>query len=286
MKKSLKTLNYAGVVLLATTLLISCDKEESTPFVEQETFEVAELKVSDEAEMISEEVMNIAEDVYMADEALATSKFSYNSDFLPDCVTITTVITSTTKERTIDFGEGCELPNGNVLSGIIYLSYAKDMEMATNTLSLSLENFTFNSVAIEGSASILRMRANEEGNPQSDADASFSATWPNGDTASFTGERTREWIEGYGTGFWGDNVYLISGKGTFTGPLGNVFVKETVTPLRRELACRFIVSGILNISRNDATASLDFGDGSCDAKGVLTYPDGSSKEIFLRRFLN
>ncbi|MBT8291076.1 MAG: hypothetical protein KJO93_09570, partial [Muriicola sp.] len=228
MKKSLKTLNYAGVVLLATALLFSCDKEESTPFVEQETFEVAELKVSDETEMISEEVMNIAEDVYMADEVLATSKFSYNSDFLPDCVTITTVITSTTKERTIDFGEGCELPNGNVLSGIIYLSYAKDMEMATNTLSLSLENFTFNSVAIEGSASILRMRANEEGNPQSDADASFSATWPNGDTASFTGERTREWIEGYGTGFWGDNVYLISGKGTFTGPMGNVFVKETV----------------------------------------------------------
>ncbi|MEZ2415374.1 hypothetical protein ACA086_10445 [Muriicola sp. E247] len=286
MKKSLKTLNYAGVVLLATTLLISCDKEESTPFVEQETFEVAELKVSDETEMISEEVMNIAEDVYMADEVLATSKFSYNSDFLPDCVTITTVITSTTKERTIDFGEGCELPNGNVLSGIIYLSYAKDMEMATKTLSLSLENFTFNSVAIEGSASILRMRANEEGNPQSDADASFSATWPNGDTASFTGERTREWIEGYGTGFWGDNVYLISGKGTFTGPLGNVFVKETVTPLRRELACRFIVSGILNISRNDATASLDFGDGSCDAKGLLTYPDGTTEEIFLRRFLN
>ncbi|QBA63448.1 hypothetical protein [Muriicola soli] len=286
MKKSLKTLNHAGLVIMATALLFSCDKEESTPFVENETFEVAELKVSDESEMISEEVMNIAEDVYMADEALATSKFSYNSDFLPDCVIITTVITSTSKERTIDFGEGCELPNGNVLSGIIFLSYNKDMEMASNTLSLSLENFTFNSVAIEGSASILRMRANENGNPQSDADASFSATWPNGNTASFSGERTREWIEGYGTGFWGDNVYLITGKGTFTGPAGNVFVKETVTPLRRELACRFIVSGILNISRNDATASLDFGDGSCDAKGLLTYPDGTTEEIFLRRFLN
>ena len=286
MKKSLKTLNYAGGMLLAAALLFSCNKEESTPFVEQETFEVAELRVSDESELISEEIMSIAEDVYMADEALTTSKFSYSSDFLPDCVTITTVITSTTKERTIDFGEGCELPNGNVLSGIIFLSYAKDMELATNTLSLSLENFTFNGVAIEGAASILRMRANENGNPQSDADASFSATWPNGDTASFTGERTREWIEGYGSGFWGDNVYLITGKGTFTGPMGNVFVKETVTPLRRELACRFIVSGVLNISRNDATASLDFGDGSCDAKGILTYPDGTTKEIFLRRFTN
>ena len=287
MKKSLKTMNYAGAMLMAALILFSCNKEDSTEFVEEQTtFDVAELKASDESELISEEVMSIAEDVYTADEVLATSKFTYNSDFLPDCVTITTVITSTSKEKTIDFGDGCELPNGNVLSGIIYLSYLKDMEMATKTLSVSLENFTFNGVAVEGSASIERARSNENGNPQSEANANFNGTWPDGSTASFTGNRTREWIEGYGTGFWGDNVYLISGKGTYTGKMGNVFMKETITPLRRELACRFIVSGILEISRNDATASLDFGDGSCDAKGILTYPDGTSEEIFLRRFKN
>ena len=287
MKKSLKTMNYAGLMLMAALTMVSCNKDESPEIiVEDQTFEVAELKASDESELISEEINSIAEDVYTADEVLATSKFSYNSDFLPDCVTITTVVTSTTKERTIDFGAGCELPNGNILSGIIYLSYLKDMELATKTLSLSLENFTFNGVAIEGSASIERMRANENGNPQSVANSNFNAVWPDESTASFSGTRTREWIEGFGTGFWGDNVYLITGNGTFTGKMGNVFSKETLTPLRRELSCRFIVSGILQISRNDATASLDFGDGSCDAKGILTYPDGTSKEIFLRRFLN
>ena len=229
--------------------------------------------------------MNIGEDVYATDEILSTSKSNYASDYLPDCVTITTVITSTTKEKTIDFGEGCELPNGNVLSGIIYLSYEKDMDAATKTLAMSLENFTFNGVAVEGSASIERMRSNANGNPQADAVASFNGTWPDGSTASFSGNRTREWIEGYGSGFWGDNVFLISGMGTYTGKLGNVFMKEIITPLRRELSCRFIVSGVLEISRNDATASLDFGDGSCDALGMLTYPNGETKEIFLRRFL-
>jgi len=151
-------------------------------------------------------------------------------------------------------------------------------------LSLSLENFTFNGVAVEGSANVERQRSNANGNPQSDASASFNATWPDGSTANFTGNRTREWIEGYGTGFWGDNVFLITGMGTYTGPAGNVFMKETITPLRGELACRFIVSGVLEISRNEATASLDFGDGSCDAVGMLTYPDGTTEEIFLRRF--
>ena len=61
-------------------------------------------------------------------------------------------------------------------------------------------------------------------------------------------------------------------------------MKETNKPLLIELESRFNVSGVLEISRNDATVSLDFGDGSCDAIGILTYPDGSTEEIFLRRF--
>ncbi|MDC6349952.1 hypothetical protein PP178_00170 [Zeaxanthinibacter sp. PT1] len=283
MKRSLKTLNITGIALLAIVALQSCSKEASAEIAEEQ-FEVAELQISDESEMISEEVLNIGEEVYATDEIESSSKGSFNSGFLPECVTITTVITANTKTKTIDFGDGCELPNGNFLSGIIYLSYAKDMDMATKTLALSLEDFTFNGVAITGSASIVRMRANENGNPQSDAEAGFSATWPDGATASFEGQRTREWIEGYGSGFWGDNVFLITGLRTFTGPQGNTFQKEVITPLRRELSCRFLVSGVLEISRNDQTASLDFGSGECDAKGILTYPNGETEEIFLRRF--
>lgn len=284
MKKSLKVLNFAAASMIMAVMFVSCSKEEDSPVIDdQENFEVAELKASDESEMISDEILTIGEDVYAAD-ALSDQSKGYTSDYLPDCVTITTVITSTTKEKTIDFGDGCELPNGNVLSGIIYLSYEKDMDLAVVNLNMSLENFTYNGVAVEGGASVVRMRANDSGNPQSEAEAEFSATWPNGHTASFNANRTREWIEGYGSGFWGDNVFLISGFATYTGPAGNVFSKETITPLRKEMACRFIVSGVLEISRNELTASLDFGDGSCDAVGILTYPNGESEEIFLRRF--
>ena len=235
--------------------------------------------------MISEEITTIAEDIYATDEISSTSKINYYSDYLPDCITVTTVITATTKEKTIDFGEGCELPNGNILAGIINLSYAKDMDLAQKTLVLALENFSFNGVAVEGGADIVRVRSNANGNPQGTANARFSATWLDGETASFEGTRTREWIEGYGSGFWGDNVFLITGKRTFVNREGNTFVKEVISPLRRELSCRFIVSGVLNITRNTNTASLDFGDGSCDAKGILTLPDGSSEEVLLRRFL-
>lgn len=292
MKKSLKQMNFTRIapLFLGTMLLMvtSCsDGDESSEELADTGTEVissTELQYSDETEMISEEVTAIAEDVYATDEISLTSKADYASDHLPDCVTITTVVTDTTREKTVDFGEGCELPNGNVLSGIIKLSYEKDMEAASKSIALTLENFTFNDVAVEGSADILRVRSNENGNPQGTANATFNATWPEGDTASFEGTRTREWIEGYGSGFWGDNVFLITGKRTYIGREGNTFIKEVITPLRREMACRFIVSGVLEISRNENTASLDFGDGTCDAKGVLTQPDGTEVEIFLRRF--
>ena len=289
MKKNFKPLKYVGAAMLATLLIVSCDKDETTDDIvalETEVITATELKYSDETEQISDEVFEIIEDVYVSDEIAATSKGSYFSDYLPDCVTITTVVTDTMKEKTIDFGEGCELRNGNVLSGIIFMSYEEDMEAEMKTISVALENFTFNDVSVEGTKSIVRVRSNENGNPQGRATANFSATWPDGETATFSGTRTREWIEGYGSGFWGDNVFLITGNGTFTNRLGNTYSKEIVSTLRREMACRFIVSGVLEISRNDVMASLDFGDGSCDAKGVLTKADGTEEEIFLRRFFN
>lgn len=292
MKKNLRPLFQSMAIVTAGSLLltvVSCSKDASTETEELTAAEVitaTELKYSDEAEMISEEISTLAEDVYASDEIASTAKLDYHSDYLPECVTVTVVLTDTTKEVTLDFGEGCELPNGNLVAGLVHLSYTRDFEVATGTIDLNLENFAFNGVAVEGSSSIVRVRSNENGNPQGTANANFTATWPDGATASFTGTRTREWIEGYGTGFWGDNVFLITGKRTYVSRAGNEFVKEVTAPLRREMSCRFIVSGVLEISRLGNTVSLDFGDGSCDAKGTLTYPDGTQEEIFLRRFRN
>ncbi|RTE53598.1 hypothetical protein EHW67_11390 [Arenibacter aquaticus] len=284
MKEKFKITNGTGWLLIVLLVMGSCSNEDSTVNEEDSAFEVAQLVSSDEAESISEEIATIGEDV-MATEAInATGKSLYRSNYLPDCVTITKVVTDTTRETTIDFGEGCELPNGNLLSGILFLSRSRDADAATATVNFSLENFSFNGVAVEGGGTLVRTASNENGNPQSDAVASYNGVWPDGSTASFEGNRTREWIEGYGSGYWADNVFLITGKGTYNGKLGNVHSREITTPLRRELSCRFIVSGVVEVSRNDASVSLDFGDGSCDAKGELTYPDGSTEEIFLRRF--
>ena len=266
-------------------MFFACSSEDSEDVstVQEATISVEEVQLSDEADLISEELINIAEDVYTASEISAISRNPFNSDFIPDCATITTVETDNSIEKTIVFEDDCELPNGNIVSGTLTLSFERNFEALTKTINFSLENFVFNGVAVEGSSSIERTRQNENGNPQSVAQASFDATWPDETTASFSGTRTREWIEGSDTPFWGDNVFLITGNRTFINRQGTNFQKEIIEPLRRELACRFIVSGILEITRGDATATLDFGDGDCDSVGTLTTADGS-REINLRRF--
>ena len=146
-------MNLVGLILVSTLTFTACSEEETTTeeiLTDAEVITSAQLQYSDESEQMSDDIAEIAEDVYVSDELSATAKGIYISDYLPDCVTITTVITDTTKEKTIDFGEGCELRNGNVLSGIIMLSYALDMEVASKSITLELENFTFNDVRISG----------------------------------------------------------------------------------------------------------------------------------------
>jgi len=100
---------------------------------------------------------------------------------------------------------------------------------------------------------------------------------------SRVGEKTREWIEGYDTRTWGDNVYLITGNWTNTFKDGTIFSATITEPLRREMSCRYIVSGIVEFVKGDATGSLNFGDGTCDNLAIYTNAEGVETEIVLRR---
>ena len=58
------------------------------------------------------------------------------------------------------------------------------------------------------------------------------------------------------------------------------FEREIIEPLLIDRACRFILSGVIEITRNDESMIIDFGDGECDNIAVVTK-DGESEEIEL-----
>ncbi|MEM6687739.1 MAG: hypothetical protein AAF617_18325 [Bacteroidota bacterium] len=262
------------LVLMSLFLIVACQNDTETVTAEEEVALNDELaQRSAEIDLISDDIGLIVDD--------AAQEFESAPSFLPPCVTISTVVSGGFSQLTLDFGTGCELPNGNIVSGIIMMSQAVDAQLASRVIEVSFTNFTRNGVSVEGTRRVTRVLSNDAGNPQSTAEVDMQVTWPNGATYTRQGIRIREWIEGVNTGTWTDNVFSITGNGTTTGVLGNTHSANITTALRREATCAFIVSGVVELTRNSNTGTLAYGDGSCDGEAAWTGPNGNTITIFL-----
>ena len=271
-----------GIIAMALVGLVFTSCSETEEVVEDNLSSEIDLKAAEEeaeVDKVSDETSIIIEEAFLTEEFPET-KSNATDRYLPDCVTITAVIVQNMKTVTIDFGEGCELRNGNVVSGKIVLEYERDPGVSVMK-SFSFDGFTFNDKNIEGNGSILREKSNENGNPQSTRTGDVTVTWPDGDFANKNGTKIREMIEGQGTLAWGDNVFLITGNWNFTKKNGTQLSAEIIEPLRRELACKFLVSGIIELNKNENNAVLNYGEGACDDLANVSINGGENREIHL-----
>ena len=78
-------------------------------------------------------------------------------------------------------------------------------------------------------------------------------------------------------------MFLITGDWTSTFKDGTVFSSKITQALRREMSCRFAVSGTIEIDRGDTVGLLNFGDGTCDNLAIFTDSEGEETEITLRK---
>ena len=63
---------------------------------------------------------------------------------------------------------------------------------------------------------------------------------------------------------------------------GNTHSYEVTNPLRREMVCRFFVSGSVDVVRTNFSGVFDYGEGDCDNQATFTFEDGVVREITLR----
>ena len=286
----MKKLNVTKQMFMVATglalILTGCsDNEPVTNGVQELEQDSTEIAMSAEIDVASETMDDIAIDAYETQEAsenttgrVANGQESYS---LPDCVTITVVAEQNSREITIDFGtEGCEV-RGHILKGKILLSYTRDPEAREILITKTLEDFYFNDKNIIGGKTILKQLSNDNGNPQFTRTVDFTVVWPNGAEASRSGIKIREWIEGHGSGIWSDNVFEVTGNWTSTFRNGNSHSYEIVIPLRREVICRFFVSGSVDVERTNFSGVFDYGEGDCDNQATFTFDDGSVRDITL-----
>ena len=123
--------------------------------------------------------------------------------------------------------------------------------------------------------------SNENGNPQFTKTIDITVIWPNGAQASREGQKIREWIEGFGSGNWSDNVFEVSGYWSTTFVNGNTHSYTVGTPLRREAVCYYFVSGTIDVVRTNFSGVFDYGVGECDNMAAFTFANGTTVDIVL-----
>jgi hypothetical protein len=276
--KTSKSFLFALLFLSGAFFFQSCEKE---------------VEINEEIlETVEEEALATAifDDVFAEIEKGEASAFPTKSGEMEantSCpsVTIDPISPDFPKTITIDFGESCEGPNGNIRSGkIIFIITGRHYEEGS-VKSVTFESFFINGFQVEGTKTITNMGRKENQNMYWKIEVeNAQITSPEGITFQWESVRERERTAGEATPlyFW-DDEYEISG---YTSGI-NRFQKEfTVTiqnPLVVKMACRFIVQGSVLIQvEGRPEAILDYGDGDCDSEATITV-NGETKRIRLGR---
>ena len=258
-----------GTVAIIGILMLfaSCSKDDTTSVDNESTADLTaeQSRLNAETDKATDAVFNLIEIAYAENEENA----GRTASLFTDCVTITISSENGVTFVTLDFGFGCQLNNGAVVSGIINLTYGP-VVAGTVTITYVFEDFTYNNKGIAGGGTIYRERNNANGNPQSTANKAIEISFPDGLVATVTGTRVAEWIEGVGSGTWMDNVFLITGDREINFSSGFTHYAIITVALRREATCHYFVSGVVEITRNGNSGSLDFGEGICDNIAILT----------------
>jgi hypothetical protein len=280
MKERNVVTNFVLTFIVFGLTFLSCSNEASDT-TDVENVELAEVALASEIDAIEVVLGDLIIDAYEGQESNDLGRSAQLQTALPECVTITVVAQQNFREVTLDFGtEGC-IVHGHLLKGQIVFSYTRDPEAQQVLITYSLVDFFFDAKNVLGSKTLLKELSNDNGNPQFTHTLDITVIWPNGAQASRDGVKIREWVEGFGSGVFSDNVFEITGNWSTAFVNGNTHTYEVLLPLRREVVCNYFVSGSIDVQRTNFGGVFDYGLGNCDNQATFTFNNGTVIDVIL-----
>lgn len=179
---------------------------------------------------------------------------------------------------TVDYGTtGCtDSIDGKTRKGKIYIDYSAPFYNVGAVMTVTFDNYFVNGVKFEGTTTITRTSA-----------TSFTQTVANGKctggttnwTIEWESTRNVTWLQGSNTLTVADDIFEVSGAAAGTDRNGLDFSVNVLTPLRKDMGCRWIEKGSFEITpQGKPTRTVDFGTSGCDDKATITI-DGNTFEF-------
>ncbi len=273
--------NKLITVITLTTFLVmfGCKKDETT-VVDNSTISS---KDNSAAENLFADIKKVVEEA--ADDEGQSARTAGSSAYsFGGCATVSISPawgdTTWPKVMEIDFGPtNCQGAYGINRRGKLTVTLSDRYRNLGSVLTVQTQNYHINDVKVEGTKTLTNDGYNVNNNLEYIVDVNNAViTYTDNTTLTWSSTRTNEWIEGDSTtlftnGLAGicDDVYLITGSGSGVNRNGLAYAVNITAPLRKEVCCRWVVSGSLDVvPQGFATRTVDFGTGACDNQATVT----------------
>jgi len=183
----------------------------------------------------------------------------------------------------IDYGAGIQTNHGRVISGKVTIELSGPHDTDGSKRTVTYDNCAIDLIKING-VRTETFNGDNKTTRKITCESNVTFILADGTNLAWNGTDVRDWIAGLDTPKERDDDQIqITGKvlviSTLTDVNGVVttdnYSREIIVPLLRIEDCKHPVSGTIELKKNDATATLDYGDGTCDNLATLTTGDAT-----------
>lgn len=285
-----KVLSVTALAIGAITIFFACKKDDKADD-QRDNQTLAAAQREAEVNAVYEDNFTVVFDETsresdLRDGRTAPGAGSQNARFCATLITSYTPQDAVTwpKTYTLDFGaEGCTDSHNRTRKGKMIIVMSKPFFVQDATATITFDNYSVNGIQVQGTQTITNQSSNN-GLKFTYAVEGGLLTFP-GDTImiGYSGSRTLTQTDGAGTPWvLEDDVYELSGSATLQLGSSLTATIATATALERKLSCAWIGKGVLTMTAAGQAVKIDYGNGDCDDKAVLTL-GAKTKEITLQR---
>ena len=278
------------LLLMSFVLLVSsCKNDDNSSNDNNTTKEIGVSNVT--AEVIASNAGDMIEDInadldeYIETSSKRTKKEAPSQLKNYPCAVVTVIKTWTKEDPTttykITFPEtGCTGRHGNEHKGVLIINKGtKAGGLKTTTAKITSENYSINDHKIKNGSSVTSESIVKQLFPelqvQNKRSSKLEIITKSGSTIVRNGDFTSD-IKGT------REVATVTTYGTSTNSDSGFTWTSTISqnnPLINETGCQFVTKGSVTFRVADKfDYSLDYGDGACDNKAVLTKPNGRDRK--------
>ena len=276
----MKTRIVFPALLIALMCVVACKKQTTEANLQSATDnELAMRESNNVVDAVNGVGMNPADA-----QRLAFGGHPHPGMQLPDCAVVTVDTVRNPRVITIDFGTSnclCSEMDGKYRRGKIIATYSGRYEDAGTVIHMYTEDYYVNDYLHVFDKTVTNLGVDHDGYIEFSIHATGNIATEAGNI-TWNSDRTRIWIAGFDThNDCLDDVYEVTGGATGVDRNGDAFTMTITSPLRRELDCRWIVSGTMEITiEGKPTRTIDFGNGDCDSQATGSC-NGHSRVINL-----